>query len=597
MTSLRGDGVSRGIGVGRALVIGRSEVDVSHYRVAPEEVRGEMRRFLVARKQARSEILALREQTAARIGEKYATIFDAHLLMLDDRKLGRETMQLIRHRQMNAEWALAVTVQDLLKIFEQVEDPYMRERGGDISDVHDRLQKILAGQPTHRDTFLDLHEDTVVVAHELHPSDSAWLHQPEVVAFVTEEGGRTSHTAIIANALGIPAVLGVENATLRIGDGDQVAVDGFHGVVVAGPTEIELEELLAEREAMRKIGLALEEDTGPVQTEDGVALTIAANIEFPEEMDHLARVSAQGVGLYRSEFLFLATAPHLPSEEDHYEAYRKIAAKAEGQTVVIRTLDLGGEKYFHRVIEAGEANPVLGLRAVRLCLARPDIFRAQLRGVLRAAAEHENISVMVPMISGLDEWRQVREFVEQVKDELRREGVEPNHVALGPMIEIPSAALVVDALAREADFLSIGTNDLVQYTVAVDRGNASVGYLNLPWHPAVMRLVREIVLAGRRANIPVSLCGEMASDPLGALTLLGLGLTRFSCNLSLIPEIRGLLRRASEAHAREIVSGALDEATCDGVHARLVEGFRPVLDKALGRQLWDHLHRHGFMNS
>jgi phosphotransferase system enzyme I (PtsI) len=591
---LRGVGVSHGIAVGRALVIGPWEIDVSHYRIRPEEVRGELRRFFSARKQAREEILALREQTSESLGEKYATIFDAHLLMLDDRKLGRETMQLIRERHMNAEWALAATVQELIRAFEQVEDQYIRERGGDISDVHQRLQRILSGQPTHREAQLELTEDTVVVARNLHPSDSSWLHQPQVVAFVTEEGGRTSHTAIIANALSTPAVLGVEEATEVIKEGEQVAVDGFHGVVVSRPTESQLTELLAERDAMLEIEKALEEEAGPLATTDGVDVSISANIEFPEEMESLARVGAQGVGLYRSEFLFLSTSPALPTEDDHVKAYRSIAQKAGGQPVVIRTLDLGGEKYFHRVLEGGEANPVLGLRAVRFCLARPDIFRTQLRGVLRAAAEFRTISIMVPMVSSIDEWRQVRAFVDQVRRELVQEGVELNHVPLGPMIEVPGAALVVDALAKESDFLAVGTNDLVQYTLAVDRGNNAVSHLHQPWHPAVLRLVREIVLAGKREEIPVSLCGEMASDPVGALTLLGLGLRRFSCNIGVIPEIRAVLRHTSEAHARQVVASAMEQACTEEVREVLLEGFAPVLREVLGSDLSGEVHRHGF---
>jgi phosphotransferase system enzyme I (PtsI) len=594
VTSLSGIGVSHGIAVGRALVIGPWEIDVSHYRIRPEEVRSELRRFFSARKQAREEILALRQQTAQRLGEKYATIFDAHLLMLDDRKLGRQTMELIGQRHMNAEWALAATVQELIRAFEQVEDQYIRERGGDIHDVHQRLQRILAGQPSHREAQLRLIEDTVVVSRTLHPSDASWLHQPQVVGFVTEEGGRTSHTAIIANALSIPAVLGVERATRMIQEGDQIAVDGFHGVVVAKPTQAELSDLLAERDAMLEMERALEEQAGPVETTDGVGLTVSANIEFPEEMDALTRVGAQGVGLYRSEFLFLSTSPSLPTEEDHVEAYRTIAQKAGGQPIVIRTLDLGGEKYFHRVLEGGEANPVLGLRAVRFCLARPDIFRTQLRGLLRAAAEFRNISIMVPMVSSLDEWRQVKLFVDQVRNEMRQEGIELGLVPLGPMIEVPAAALVVDALARESDFLAIGTNDLVQYTLAVDRGNTAVSHLHQPWHPAVLRLVREIVLAGRREEIPVSLCGEMASDALGALTLLGLGLTRFSCNTGVIPEIRALLRHASEAEARRIVSDAASRACTDEVREALMEGFGPVLQAVLGSEMSEDLRRHGF---
>lgn len=582
MPEVKGIAVSHGIAIGPAMVMGRWEINVPHYRIAADEVRAELRRFWRARRQARDEIRTLRDRAAKQLGEKYAAIFDAHVMILDDRGLGRETMGLIRGESMNTEWALAKTVQRLLAAFEKVEDPYLRERGGDISDVHHRLQRILSLQTNQQDTLLSLPEDTVVVAHTLLPSDAVWLHQPNIVGFVTQEGGKTSHTAILANALEIPAVLGVDGVTEMVRQGDEIIVDGFHGKIVLRPTAEEKKVLLAERDRLQRLDVSLAQDRGPVRTKDGLELTISGNVEFPEEMRTLHRVGAHGVGLYRSEFLFLATAPNLPSEEEHLEAYRSIAEAADGQTVVIRTLDLGGEKYFHRVLEAGEANPVMGLRAVRFCLKRRDIFRTQLRGLLRAATEFRNIRVLVPMVSGLEEWREVRAFLDVVRQELAGEGCQVPEVPLGPMIEVPSAALVADFLAQEADFLSIGTNDLQQYTLAVDRGNRSVAYLNNPWHPSLLRLIRETILAGKRRGIPVSLCGEMASDPLGALSLLGLGLTEFSCNPVMISEIRSILRRTTEAAARRVMMEALELPTGDAIRESVTKAFGGLVEAVVG---------------
>ncbi len=582
MIELRGIAVSHGIAIGRALVIGPWEMDVPHYNVRREDTRSELRRFFRARRRAREEIVALRESTREKLGDKYAAIFDAHLKILDDRRLGRETMERVRGDHMNVEWALAAAVQGFLATIETVDDPYIRERGGDLSDVHRRLQRVLAGQENRHTRRLALDEDTIVVAHTLSPSDSVWLHQQHVRGFVTEEGGQTSHTAILAAALEIPAVLGVERVTRQARTGQTVGIDGGRGRVLLDPAERELLILRGERDRLASQDRSLEGQKGPTVTRDGIALRIAANIEFPEEMETVSRVGAEGIGLYRTEFLFLATSPDLPGEEEHVAAYRRIASATGGETAVIRTLDIGGEKYFHEVLEGGEANPVLGMRAVRFCLARPDIFRVQLRGVMRVAAEYPNVWVLVPMISGVAEWRTVRTFVEGVRDELRGEGVDVPAVPLGCMIEVPSAALVAERLAAEADFFSIGTNDLVQYLVAVDRGNRAVGHLASPWHPAVLELLRRVIEAAATARIPVSLCGEMASDPLGALTLLGLGLTSFSCNPVQLPEIRSVLRAASAREARAAVERAMRLATAEEIRESLADELGPVIESALG---------------
>lgn len=582
MGTILGIGVAPGIAFGHAMIVTNRERDVPRYRIPREAVSREVRRFLRARRRARVEITELRERAAATVGEKYAAIFDAHVMILEDRKLGRDTFDLICHRRMNAEWALAATIGRVLRTLGAVEDPYLRERTSDIEDVHQRLQRVLAGHANQHVSSLDLAEDTIVVAPTLSPSDALWLHQPGIVGLITEDGGRTSHTAILANALEIPAVLGAKDAVTSIDDGQFVIVDGARGHVVLNPTDSEREAYASARADRQRREARFEAERGTVRTRDGVEVVVAANIEFPEEMETCRRLGAQGVGLYRSEFLFLSTSPKLPTEADHEQAYEWIARAALPDPVVVRTLDLGGEKYFHDVLDGGESNPVMGLRAVRFCLQRPDIFRTQLRGLLRVAARSGNVRILVPMISSVSEWREVKAFVLGVREEIERvEGALPA-VPLGCMIEIPGAALQADALAAESDFLAIGTNDLIQYTLAVDRSNASVSSLYDPFHPAVLELIERSIDAGKARGIPVSLCGEMASDALGALVLLGLGLERFSCNAVLVPEIRRLLRGVERSVAARVVDEARSASGGASLRPFVEHAFREVIAAALG---------------
>jgi phosphotransferase system enzyme I (PtsI) len=575
MITLQGIGSSSGIAVGQALVVGRHELHVPRYRIRAEEIPRELRRFWTARRQAREEILALRDNAARKLGSKYAGIFDAHLLILEDRKLGRETVGRVRHRRHNVEWSLAATVNHLLTTLDAVEDPYLRERGGDIVDVHERLQRILAGAANRHEGRLELTEDTVILAHALSPSDAIWLNQPRIVGIATEKGGPTSHTAILAAALGIPAVLGVERLLETVVEGEAVVVDSVGGTVLLQAGEAALEEYRARGADLRQRATRIA-PRGPLHTTDGVEVQVAANLEFPEEMGALERVGAQGVGLFRTEFLWLARGGVAPDEEEHLTAYRRLLAIDLDAPIVIRTLDLGGEKLpASESRREDEPNPVMGLRAVRYCLAHPGVFRTQLRAIFRAAAETNRVWIMVPLISGLEEWRAVRRFIEQVREEVTREGLTVPRVPVGCMIEVPSAALVADRLAREADFFSIGSNDLIQYALAVDRGNSRVAYLHDPWHPAVLRLIRMAVDAGQRAGIPVTFCGEMSSDPLGALTLLGLGLTRFSCTPAQIPMVRETVAAASARRWIELVEEASNLPTGREIHDRLdAEAFR-----------------------
>lgn len=570
----KGIGVSPGIAIGQAVVIGRFELRVPRYQIEPDQVPREIRRFWAARRQARDEIALLRDRAEASLGNKVAAIFDAHLKILGDRKLSLEVFRRVRLRLINLEWALTATTNGYLQLLETVEDHSLRERGNDIRDVHDRLQRILAGGKERRDHDLVVHPDSIVVARSLTPSQAMWLQHRRIAGLVTEGGGPTSHTAILANALEIPAVLGTGQVLEAVGEGDPIVVDGFSGEVVLDPSPAALETYRRFKKGHPRCDVAPKAECGPVVTTDGITIHLLANIEFPEELPTLERVGAEGVGLYRSEFLFLSCAPREPQETDHLEACRRIAAASLPGPIVVRTLDLGGDKLIELPRgRASEGNPALGLRAVRYGLAHPDIFRTQLRGLLRAAAEIPRLKILVPMISGLPEWRRVRELVRDVSQELEREGRPVPGVPLGCMIEVPGAALIADLLAREADFLSIGSNDLIQYTLAVDRGNSAVAYLYDPWHPAVLRLITQTIRAGAAASIPVHFCGEMASDPLGALTLLGLGVTELSCNPVMIPAIRALIKRSGREEARRAVEQAQERVPEGEIRAALLEVF------------------------
>lgn len=570
----KGIGVSPGIAIGQAVVIGRYELRVPRYQIEPEGVAREVRRFWTARRQARAEITSLKDRAEESLGTKVAAIFDVHLKILGDRKLSAEVFRRMRTRLINVEWALTATTNGFLTLLENVDDPSLRERGNDIRDVHDRLQRILAGGTDRRDHDLVLHQDSIVLARNLTPSEAMWLQHRRIAGLVTEWGGPTSHTAILANALEIPAVLGTGPVLESVQEGDPIIVDGSSGEIVLDPTPATLLSYRQFRDERRRIEVAQPPETGPVFTRDGVQVHLLANIEFPEELPTLERVGAEGVGLYRSEFLFLTCAPREPEEKDHIGACRQIAAAGLPGAMVIRTLDLGGDKLIE--VPRGrpeESNPALGLRAVRFGLAHRDLFCTQLRGLLRAAVEIPNLKILIPMVSSLEEWRSVRKVIGEVRDELGREGVQTPVVPVGCMIEVPSAALTADLLAREADFLSIGSNDLIQYTLAVDRGNSAVAYLYDPWHPAVLRLISQTVEAGQKAGIPVHFCGEMASDPLGALTLLGLGLTEFSCNPVMIPAIRSLFKDSGQDEARRAVAQALEKPVGIEIREQLIEFF------------------------
>lgn len=575
--TLRGIGVSPGIAIGRALVLEGPDVDIYRRPIDPADVDREVRRFQRAVRGAWRQLRRLRDRIRDEAGEPYAQVFEAQIQILRDRVLLKETTALLRRERVNAEWAFHTVVGRYTKVFAQLGDAELRERGTDIEDVEARVQALLTGSRKRHD-LSDLEEDVIVVAPALSPSDAATLSRERVIGLALDGGGPTAHTAILAAALGIPAVAGLPGGSRRVRSGDLLVLDGTEGFVWINPPESEAGRHRARRAALaqRELDLLLLRDQ-PAVTREGLRIRLMANIELPEEMRAARRHGAEGVGLYRSEFLYLKAAPDLPEEEEQYAAYRSLAEQALPHEVVIRTLDLGGEKYARRFLERAETIPVLGLRGIRLSLRRPDLFRTQIRAILRAAA-HGKVRMMFPMVSGIEEVLRARALVDAVREELSRERV-PFAPALpiGIMVEVPGAALMAGRMARHVDFLSIGTNDLIQYALAIDRGNEAVSYLYEPLHPAILTLVRGVVEAAGRQGLRLSVCGEMAANPLAAAVLVGLGVTELSLSPPAIPLVKQTLRSLSLGVARAAVEEAMGCDTAAEVAALMRQRLGAVL--------------------
>jgi phosphotransferase system enzyme I (PtsI) len=550
---LRGLGVSSGIVTGQVVVLQSANLPVVPVPVPPERIEDEIELLESSRRKARAELQDLRNRTFEVLGETYAGIIDAQLLILDDPGLVQQIAQRIRVGRISAAWALKEEVGNYLRKFEAIDEGVFRERGGDLQDVHLRLQRILRSDIQGGEKLPD-DQPLLVVAHTLGPSDTVMLTRKNLAGFATDVGGKTSHTAILAQALSVPAVVGLKDITQRVRTGEEIILDGESGTVTLRPGANDLLEAdRGRRNLLERESAWVDVESEPVCTLDGVAVAVHANIEFPQEVQKARTFGAEGIGLYRSEFLFLALSPDLPTEEDHYSTYIEMAERMAPAPVTIRTLDLGGEKYFHEVLDAQESDPGLGLRAVRFCLQRQDIFRPQVRGLLRAAAEAD-IRIMIPLVTTAEEIRQVRALILEEACALHAAGVPCREdVPVGIMVEVPAAAWSADILAQESDFFSIGTNDLIQYALAVDRSNEAVDYLYQPLHPAVLRMLKFIIESADRAGIPVALCGEMAGDEEITPLLVGLGLRELSVQPRAIQPVRQAIRklnsRAAEARA------------------------------------------------
>ncbi|OGB89061.1 MAG: phosphoenolpyruvate--protein phosphotransferase [candidate division NC10 bacterium RIFCSPLOWO2_12_FULL_66_18] len=569
----RGIGVSPGIAVGKALVVEVRRPRIKRERVDPARLPLEISRLRQALEASRRQILEIQERIATEVGPQYARIFDAHLLILEDRWLVEEASAIIQAQGVNAEYALQEVLEPVRQAFSRVEDGYLRERRTDVDDVGDRVLRNLLGQrgSVHVE---GMRGEAIVFAHDLSPSDTAQLHRDAVLGLVTETGGRTSHSAIMARSLEIPAVVGAEEICAHVVNHETVILDGTEGLVILAPDRETLARYHARKQQLEYVGRALDKlGALPAETQDGYRVRVTANIEFPEELPAVQAHGAEGVGLYRTEFLYL-NRPDLPGEEEHFAVYRAVAAEMHPRPTVIRTLDFGGDKLASAIQLAAEENPSLGLRAIRLCLHRPDIFRPQLRAILRASA-FGALRIMYPMISGVAELRAANAILEDVKAELRRQGIafDPA-IQVGAMIETPSAAVTADLLAREVDFFSVGTNDLIQYSLAIDRINEQVAYLYEPLHPAVLRMLRGVVSAAHNEGIWISMCGEMASDPLHGLLLVGLGFDELSMTPGAIPLMKRIIRSVTYGQAAEVAQRLFGCATAQEVERLLLLEMR-----------------------
>jgi phosphotransferase system enzyme I (PtsI) len=561
--TLHGAGVSGGIAIGYAHLVSTARLEVAHYELATEAIDDEIRRFDGAIAEVRGELMGLQSSVPATAPAEMSAFLNLHLMIIDDAQLSRVPRELIRTRHCNAEWALTQQMDMLVQQFEEIEDAYLRERKNDIVQVVERVLKAMQGTgqapaaPSHE-------ENVIVVAHDLSPADMILFKQHQFAGFVTDLGGVTSHTAIVARSLNIPAIVGLHHARGLMRENELLIVDGREGVLIVNPDRQVLAEyqlrqgqLEIERRKLKRLR------STPATTLDGIPIELQANIELPQDVGAALEAGASGVGLFRSEFLFL-NRDDLPGEDEQFEAYRNVAEAMEGMPVTIRTLDLGADKGINGA-DRGGPNPALGLRAIRFCLAEPQMFLAQLRAILRASA-HGNVRILVPMLAHVHEIEQAMAAIAQAKEQLDDLGVGYDHeIQVGGMIEIPAAALSLGIFIKKLDFLSIGTNDLIQYTLAIDRTDDTVAHLYDPLHPAVLHLIAQTIRESNKAGRPVAVCGEMAGDLAATRLLLGFGLRQFSMHPAQLLTIKQQVLRTNMAESRGIASRILrsdDPAKC-----------------------------------
>jgi phosphoenolpyruvate-protein phosphotransferase (PTS system enzyme I) len=573
---LKGIPGSPGLVIGPAAIVGAPDCSFSRRNIRSREIEAELARFKAAVVRAQDGIRQVVDRVKTVPARAETSILEAYEMMLGDEVLAESVERNIRINRQNAEWAVSTTTKELCQQFEKVTDPYIAERRHDVTFVGERLLRAFTkNDPAEPVTKLT--EPSVALAHDLSPADTAAMVKEPVVAFVTEVGTRTSHTSIMARALEIPAVVGVADALGRIGPGDTVIVDGFRGEVTVCPTEEMIADALdrAERHNRLVKHLRTEKDK-QASTIDGVAVHLRANVEFPAEALLALDYGAEGVGLYRTEFLYVDRAVP-PDEEEQYQIYRDVVETVSPRQVTLRTFDIGGDKFVSTFQVPPEMNPALGLRAVRLALSRPDVFLEQLRAMVRASA-HGDLQIMIPMVASLREYHEVKRLLGRAMKEVSSRGQKhAKKIPLGVMIEVPAAAVMADMFAREADFLSLGTNDLVQYALAIDRTSRSLAYLASPFDPSVLRLIVNVVAAAERHGKSVSVCGAMASDPLAAILLVGLGFRELSMEAAAIPETKEALGRVTFAEASAVANDALGQESAEDVERTVAAAFAPRL--------------------
>ncbi len=565
---LKGIVASPGIAIGKVFLVDRDHLELSHYNLTTdEEIDFEIERFKKAVEESRAQLLSAKKDVSKKKFKEAQYIIDTHILLLQDKVLMDNIIKTIKQEKVDAALALKNSVEGLRKHLSEINDEYMRERTSDIDYIEKRLLRNLTGRKS--DIITKSKETIIIVANDLSPADTVNLNVNEVLGFLIDCGGKTSHTAIIARALKMPAVVGLKDITRRVKTGDTIIVDGIHGVVIIHPSSEKLLQYNQQKIQYDELEMELFKYRDlPAETEDGFRIKLLANIEIIEELSSVVDYGAEGIGLYRTEFLYL-NRKELPSEDEQFELYKKVAEKVFPNPVTIRTLDIGGDKFMSQLDLAEEINPVMGLRAIRFCLKEVSIFKTQLRAILRASS-YGTVKIMFPMISGIEEVRQIKKILNEVKQELKGEKKAfDQDIQIGIMVEVPSAGTIADLLAREVDFFSIGTNDLIQYSLAIDRVNEQVSYLYEPLHPAVLRLLRNIINSAHDCGITVSMCGEMAGEPLYMPILLGLGIDELSMNVMALLRVKRVLRSLTYKDSQNFIDEVFKLSTAQEIETVL----------------------------
>jgi phosphotransferase system enzyme I (PtsI) len=588
--ALRGVAVSPGIVIGKARLVDRSKVKIFYqYLIGDDQLNREVERFEEATQTTEDQLNGIKNGMPEQL-KGHSFILDSHLMILKDSMLHDATIQRILKEKINAEWALKKSLEEIRRAFNQVADEYISNRVNDVENVVERILRNLSGD--EQQSLSHITERVIIVAHELSPGDTSELNTSKVMGFITDVGGRTSHAAIIAQALQIPVVVGLESATKLVGEGDLLIVDGNSGEVIINPDDEVIIEYQEKHLRHEKYKSSISRVSHlPAVTLDGHPIVVKANMEFLEEVTAAREHGSEGIGLYRTEFLYLKSK-ELPSEEELFQDYREVAEIIAPESVTIRTLDLGADKFASRHEIDKEANPALGLRAIRFCLKEPELFKRQLRAILRASF-YGRVQLMFPMISGLQELLDAKEITGQVKDELDRENIEYDRsIKVGIMIEVPSAVTMAEVLAQHVDFFSIGTNDLIQYALAIDRVNEHVAYMYQPFHPALIQMIRQVVNAARDAGISVSVCGEMAGDPFCVCILLSLGIQELSMNARAIPIIKKIIRTISIKEARADFENVMRLSTAKEVQTHVSTRMKTLVPELAEKgylEGWDYL--------